>query len=196
MAMKETRKPLNCQQLPSQPTWDPKTHPTPVPALMIRLWLVRIVSWWAEETSGPETCTKDVNQRVSVLRIQGQMQHSRQVIQVRKFIKVKAQSQDVRMGKFKTAAANGVWVFILLTGVNKTVEYSLPGPRISWKQSFVPLLPYLVQGFLSWHPPSWAYLVWSSFLWLFLECYQDRHLNFPVADHDFLFAGLQVPVRI
>ena len=28
-------------------------------------------------------------------------------------------------------------------------------------------------SFLSWHPPSWAYLVWSSFLWLFLECYQD-----------------------
>ena len=139
MAMKKTRKPLNCQQLPSQPTWDPRTHPTPVPALMICLWFVRIVSWWADETSGPETCTKDVNQRVSVLRIQGQMQHSRQVIQVRKFIKVKAQSQDVRMGKFKTAAVNGVWV-ILLTGVNKMVEYSLPGPTFSWKQSFVPLL--------------------------------------------------------
>lgn len=60
--------------------------------------------------------------------------------------------------------ALGGWVSIFQLLTKGRNIHSL-GVEIFWKQGFVLFLPYLFRGFLSWHPPSWACLVWSHFLW-------------------------------
>lgn len=123
-------------------------------------------------------------------RIQGQKQHSRWVTQVGKFIKAKIDTWMEERELKKELWAMG-FGFLLLTAVNKGVEYLLLGMGICRKQCFMPFLSYLVRGLLPWHlpfRPVWFDLASSGCV---LEYCQDRPLIFWIVGLDFLFAGFQ-----
>lgn len=65
--------------------------------------------------------------------------------------KAKVHSPDVMGGELERERERELLTLDFgLTVVNYRVEYSLLEVKISWKQDFLPFLPFLFRGFLSW----------------------------------------------